>query len=213
YEGVPFQPRLSVEVFGGVSTYGRFLEQRIDMGDAFRDRELRARPGLSLGLAGTYRLAAKTGVRLGFTYTTSELEYFDDTGDDRDVLDSGAGANIASVVGAAEVVQYFLEGEGTVVPYAVAGVSGVLWTLDPEGDIVAAGGEDSALRIGGVTGVGLEVRPNEQFLVRVEINAATLGNPFDGPTSFGVEDAGETVFDEPDIVTALRASLGVGYTF
>lgn len=75
-----FRPRVTLEAYGGVSTFGRFLEQEFDDGE----RELTASSALAVGGSIGIWPWAKTGVRAAFTVSPTEFEFEDDTGTDTD---------------------------------------------------------------------------------------------------------------------------------
>jgi opacity protein-like surface antigen len=211
-------PRFTVEAYGGASTFGRFLEQRI--GGA-GERELTANTALAVGGSVGLRAWDRASVRLGFTWSPTELEFEDDRDLGVGDFDEEALTDLDAYVLSLEVLSLVLGEERRLSPYAVAGIAGGWWSLDGEDEAEFGAGEDHAtlatedgdtqFRPGGVLGTGLQLRATPRLLIRLEAATFRLGNPFDGDESFRVA-SGQT-FDEPERVGMNRFTLNLAYAF
>lgn len=226
------RPRLTIEVFGGLGNYGRFLEQLIDgtppgffLTPDIRERELTAENSFAFGGSLGIWPWEKTGVRLAFTWSNTDLEYEDDTGIDSDALDLEDLADLSNKTLSLEVLRYLLAHHRRISPYAVAGVAATWWGLDDEedrGEIQSNDG-DTQFRWGGVGGIGLQIRARDRIGVRLEATTFGLGNPFDGDDSFTTR-SGRTAqlsptnprlvlpIDEPGSVRFSRYTVALTYS-
>jgi opacity protein-like surface antigen len=223
------EPKFTVEVYGGIASFGEFLEQyAIDIDDEdivlfdgiIGQRELRAGNAFTLGAAIAYRVWDKTDARLGFTWAHSELKYEDDTGLNLDFLDDDDLADFNVYVLSLEVLRFIFDHTCRLNPYLVAGINGAWWHLDDVVNFVVGVGfprdgfvtsDQTQFRFGGSAGLGLQYRISPQFSARLEVDAFGLGNPFDGENAW-VPVTGVT-FDEPSHVAMGRYTLHVTYSF
>lgn len=226
------EPRFTLAAYGGVASYGRFVEQFAAEGfGAVRERELSAGTGAAVGgslgffpsIWGINDIAA----RVGFQWTTSEFEFENDdprVPDDFDD-DEAEAADFNTYTASVDVMKFLGNASGRVAPYAIAGVSGTWWSLDDgedEDDIDGVGtfgsvrptldGDDTVFRIGGIGGLGLQIRATDAFAIRLEAARYEIRNPFDGDgeDAFGISTG--ATFDEPNRVGVNRLSLGLTYT-
>lgn len=221
------EPRFAFEVYGGVATYGRFVEQFAAAGE----RELSGSTGLAVGASlgffpsiwGINDIAA----RIGFMWTESDFEFENDdpdVPDDFDDDDADAGEFKTYTV-SANVMKFLGDADDRVAPYGIAGVSGTWWSLDDgedDGDGDGVGtfglvrqtldGDETVFRFGGMGGLGLQIRATDALAIRLEAARHEVRNPFDGDgeDAFGIS-TGQT-FDEPSRVGVNRLSLGLTYT-
>lgn len=203
------QTDVGVELSGGVADWGRFLEQHVDD----RQRELSAETSGAFGLAISAQPWDKTAIRVAGTWVPADLEYDDDTGDDREVLDREL-SDMDVVVLSLGLVKYMFDPKATLAPYASGGITATWWSLDEEGtEIVQAGADadDSLWRFGGTGAVGIRWNATPRIAVDAEWTSQGLGNPFDGSDSF--RTATGEVFDEPGTVRLSRIGLGLTYRF
>ncbi len=204
--------RFTVEVFGGVADYGRFLEQYAIVDDFFGQRELTASTALALGVSVGAFAWEKTGVRLGFTWSPTELEFKDDSGIDVEVLDDDDLADLSAYVLSLDLMRFLLNPSRRFAPYASAGIAATWWSLGDDGGLdEILSGDDTHFRWGGMGSIGAQYRVNRNIGVRGEIATMGLGNPFDGNDAF--RTATGLTFDEPSSVRLTRITLALTYSF
>lgn len=203
--------RFTLELFGGLADYGRFLEQYVLVVDFLGQREVTANTALALGGSVDAFIWDRTGVRLGFTWSPSDLEYRDDSGLDVEVLDEDEVADLSVYVLSLDLMRFLLDPARRFAPYAAAGITAAWWSLgdDDAGEIITT--DDTHFRWGGTGSVGLQFRANRNIGLRAEVATMALGNPFDGNDAF-VTDTGLT-FDEPSTVRFTRITLALTYSF
>jgi len=203
---------VTLEAFGGVALYGRFLEQRFGA-PPVGERELTAGNALTLGGAVGYGLWENTSVRAEFMWSGTEFEYENDgplVDPDGDIEDL---ADVNLYVASVSIQRLFGPPRMKVRPYGIAGVSANWWhvsvpSVGGPGEILAGDGE-TQFRWGGVGGVGLLYRAKDRLGVRLEVIRVSSRNPFDGDDAWRTA-TGET-FDEPTHVGVTRVALGVAY--
>lgn len=206
----PSWSTLSVEAYAGGASFGRFLEQRFAGGE----RELTPDAAFAAGGAVNVYPFEKTWLRVGYTWVGSELEYHDDSGFDVETREREDLSFLASNTASLEALTLFLDPVRRFNPYAVAGVTGTLWSLgDDELGLgeVRPGEDDTLLRFGANAGLGLQARIVEDLVLRAEVNNFGLGNPFDGNNAFRTGSG--LTFSEPPIVRMTRYTLGLTYVF
>ena len=212
------EARFTIEVFGGLADYGRFLEQYAVIRDvdefeviAFGQREVTAKTALALGLSVGGFFWDKTGVRLGFTWSPSEIEYRDDTGTDSELFDEDDVADLSAYVLSLDLMRFLFDPRRRFAPYVAAGITGTWWSLDEDDDDEILSTDATHFRWGGTTSIGLQYRATRKIGLRAEVATMALGNPFDGNDSFRT-DSGLT-FDEPSTVRFTRITLALTYSF
>ena len=200
----------TIEVNGGVATFSRFLEQRIDGGE----RELTAETSPTVSVAVGYQPWEKAAIRISGSFVPAKLEYKTDVGNGSTALDASDLGKINVVTLGVEVVRFVSLPVGPFRPYGSAGVLGSMWTMDTEsltpGEVAPQG--DGLLRLGAITRAGLQISATPQLSLRLEINSLTTGSPFDGKDSFRLVD-GETVFDESEVASIRQLMLGLAFAF
>jgi len=212
------EARFTIEVFGGLADYGRFLDQYVFLLDvdedtvlAFGQREVTAKTALALGLSVGGFFWDKTGVRLGFTWSPSEIEFRDDTGTDSEIFDEDDVADLSAYVLSLELMRFLFDPRRRFAPYVAAGITGTWWSLDEDDDDEILSTDATHFRWGGTTSIGVQYRATRNFGLRAEVATMALGNPFDGNDSFRT-DSGLT-FDEPSTVRFTRITLALTYSF
>lgn len=222
------QPAVTIEAFGGAADYGRFLEQAavedlvLDDGlIAFGprvERELTAETGATFGGSIGIWPWEKTAARIGFTWSGSQLEFKDDTGNGSQTFDSEL-TDMNTYVLSAELLRFLFDAhDNTFAPYANAGVAAVWWSLDENGTLAnpadaIAGGDETEFRFGGVGGLGLQIRLGASWATRLEVSTFGLGNPFDGDEGFRNTNPAWFTFDEPNNVRMTRMTVALTYSF
>ena len=203
--------RFVVGADAGAVGFGRLLEQRLPSG-AERELRLAAAPQVeaSVGVA----FGPATSVRIGLAYAPSSLRFRDDTGGDEDALDQDdlADLSLTTVSLTARSGVGALRGR-RLSPYAVLGATLGIWSLDapdtPPAGVAVASGDDTLVRVGATTGVGVAATLSPRIGAHVEVVTTAVASPFSGSDGFRlVTESGET-FDEPDAVAAVSARIGI----
>jgi len=192
---------------GNVATsrYGTFLMQNVPGGE----RSLRGDRDLSWGLAAGYDISDQLGVRLGWTYTNTNMRFRDFSGSGSELLDSGDLGKLNSNIAALDVVHYFVGSRSLVAPYAGAGIAGVWSSLGSEGSALIAPGGSQQFNIGITANLGVQVRVMPQLFGRFEWNSIGSHNPFNGNRSYKAS-SGDT-FDEPSRVSKSEWRFAAAY--
>jgi opacity protein-like surface antigen len=198
-------------VNAGNNNHGRFILQRFAVaGDASAERSLRAENGFSIGVAAGVDLLLRAGVRLGYTYGSSDLVFRTDIGNGSEILDDDDVTELESHTVSIEMMRYVLPSTSTVTPYATAGFVGTWYLIDSASDVV----DDEAgtqFRTGALAVLGLKVEFNDHFDIRFEGTSASIRNPFTGSDSYRVP-LGVTV-DEPTRVSRSNLRFVATYNF
>ncbi|HEY7472268.1 MAG TPA: outer membrane beta-barrel protein [Gemmatimonadota bacterium] len=200
----PFE--FTIGAHGGGSIFSEFLEQRAGDGE----RELVAKTAPMIGGSIALTRWDFSEIRLSADWTGTEIEFQDDSGDDSDALDEEGLADVNLVLAQLAVVRHIVARDAPVSPYLLLGVNVGIWALDenPGGEIGAE--EETQVRFGATTGIGARFAVADKVGLRIEIDRATVGNPFDGKSAFRV---GGDTFDEPSTLGVLRLIGGLSYTF
>jgi len=204
--GAQLRPlEITIGAHGGGAIFTEFLEQRADGGE----RELVAKSSPVIGGSISFSRWDLSEVRLAADWTGTEIEYQDDSGIDSDELDEEGLADLNLVVAQLAIVRHLVPRDARVSPYFTLGVNVAVWALDEvEGGEVGAT-EETQVRFGATTGIGARFAFSRRTSLKVEIDRATVGNPFDGENAFRV---GGDTFDEPSTVGILRLMGGLSYT-
>jgi opacity protein-like surface antigen len=202
-----FGPNWNLFGSGGLSTSGRLLLQRQVGGG---ERALKGENGFNLGAGAGVDVLPRVGLRLSYTYTSSDLAFRTDNGDGSNALDIEDVGKLRSHVATIEVIRYMLRSRAPITPYGSAGFVGTWWVLDDESASVTAGTGSTQRRFGAVASLGLQLRLSEHFSARLEAASSSVRNPFTGNESF--QAFGGVTVDEPTRVntTDFRVS-GVYY--
>jgi hypothetical protein len=190
---------------GGGTIFTEFLEQRADGGE----RELVAKSALTVGGSVSVSRWELSEVRVSADWTGTEIEYQDDTGDESDALDEEGLADLNVVMLQLAVVRHVVARDAPVSPYLTLGFDVAIWALDEVAGGEVGATEETQVRYGATAGIGARFAVAPRVGLKVEIDRATVGNPFDGESAF--RTGGDT-FDEPSTVGALRLVGGLTYT-
>lgn len=205
----------SIDGRGGIANFGRFLLEDVfnQNGVLLGQRKLDASNSFVYGGGVSATILSRTTLRLGFTRTSADLEYNDDTGTDSNALDLDDIGDISSNVITLEVIRHVLSERAKVRPYGGAGVATAWWNLSEDaGNLVVAGtGNNTLFKWGANALLGVQFRPSHRWAIQLEANTMTLGNPFTGKKSF-VTTTG-AIIDEPSRVRQTNYTLGIAYTF
>lgn len=200
----PFE--FTIGAHGGGSIFTEFLEQRANGGE----RELVAKSSPTIGGSVALTRWDYSEVRVSVDWTGTEIEFQDDTGDDSDELDEEGLADLNFVFAQLAVVRHLIARDAPVSPYLLLGVDVGVWALDENAGGEIGADEETQVRFGATTGVGARFAVAPQIGLKIEIDRATIGNPFDGESAFLV---GGDTFDEPSTVGVMRLLAGLSYTF
>lgn len=208
-------PAFTIEAYTGFATFSRFLEEHVLTGNnvfPLGQRSVKADVAYTLGGALGAWIWDGTAVRIGYTWATTDFDYEDTSGLDRDLLDRDGLNNLNTHIIGLEVLQLVLDPRSRVTPYILAGINGEFWVLGnrKRNDAIVTT-DGSQFRWGGSAGIGLQVNASRPLAIRIEAARYILGNPFRGRTAFRPETG--LVFDKPDNVTMPRYTLGLVYTF
>jgi len=202
---------ITIGAHGGGSIFTEFIEQRVagDEVPVGGERELVAQTSAMIGGSISFSRWPMTEVRVGADWVGTEIDFQDDSGIESEALDEEALADLNLVLGQLSIVRYVMPKDAPIAPYLTLGVNVAVWALDE-----AAGGalgaiEETQVRYGATAGVGARFAVSPQMGLRIEIDRATVGNPFDGESAFRV---GGDTFDEPSTVGILRLVGGLSYT-
>jgi hypothetical protein len=194
---------------GNVATsrYESFLMQNVPGGE----RTLHGNRHFGWGLGTGLDVSDKLGVRLGWSYTNTNMQFKDYSGSGSELLESDDLGKLKSNIAALDVVHYFVGSRSLLAPYAGAGLAGVWSSLGPQGpDLITPGGSQQ-FHLGINANVGLQVRVIELLFGRVEWNTMGTRNPFNGNRSYKTT-VGDT-FDEPTRVAKTEWRFAAAYYF
>lgn len=197
---------VTVGAHAGGSIFSEFLEQRVGGGE----RELVAKTSPTIGGSIALSRWDYSEVRLSADWSGTEIEFQDDSGIDSDALDEEGLADIHMVLAQLAIVRHILPRDAAVSPYLLLGVNLGMWALDEEPGGEVGAEEETQVRFGATTGIGMRFAASPRMGFKVEIDRSTIGNPFDGESAWIV--AGDT-FDEPSSLNVLRLLAGLSYTF
>ena len=202
----------NVYLHGGLTNHSRFMLQR--PGPAIPgagERALRSEGGYNVGLGAGVDILLRTGFRMSYTYSSNDLEFRTDNGDDSFDLDVSDVASLNSHVVSAEIVRYMLPARSGFTPYGSAGLVGTWWVLDQSSALVVPGGGSTQFRFGAIGSIGLQAKLSNNFFLRLEDAFATVRSPFTGQESF--RSLGGTTIDEPTRITKTDFRLAAVYRF
>jgi hypothetical protein len=178
-------------IHGGFTTSGRLMLQ----GAAGGERALKSEDGFNLGAGVGVNILPRVGIRLSYTYTSSNLAFRTDNGDGSNALDISDVGTFQSHVAAIEFIRFMLPARASISPYGSAGFVGTWWVLDEESAFVAAPTGSTELRFGALATIGIQFRMAERVSTRFEAVSSTVRNPFTGNEAF--QSLGGATIDEP----------------
>ena len=176
----------------GAGSHGRFLLQEVAGG---RQRAVTTSNGFSAGGGIGFDFLPRSGARLSYTYSASDLVFRTDDGTGAEDLDVDDGGTIQSHIVSAELIRYMFPARGSVTPYGSAGLVAAWWVLANEPAIAVTAGGSSMFRWGAVANFGVQFQLSDHASGRVEIAKSSTGSPFSGRDSFVVP--GGATIDEP----------------
>jgi hypothetical protein len=207
-------PYWDISLHGGLSSNGRFLLQR-PLEAPFAERVLTSNTGWSIGASAGMEVLQLMGVRLDYTFASSDLRYRTDNGNNSRLFDIDDVGKIKNHIASVEVIRYLLPARSHVAPYFSLGVLGSWWVLGEENNLVVPlviDGEGSTeFRTGGLATIGVRANVGHKFDVRLEAQKNSIKSPFTGRSSF-LALAGTTI-DEPTRVSQNNVRLIATYHF
>jgi hypothetical protein len=204
-------PRWSLGVSGGFRNDGRFLLQQLPgtPTDLFQ-RELTTKNGWNVGGQVEIDLLTLLALRLGYTYTRSDLVYRSDAGTGTEFFDSGTLANLHTNSVSLAFTRYIIPVVAKWSPYASVGLIGTWYSVEDAVEIIASNG-NTRFRYGGLVDVGLKYRAGDRLDLYGEYSTASVRNPFSGKSSFNTLTG--TTIDEPTKVRSTNWRLMASYYF
>lgn len=193
---------------GGLSTSGRLMLQRPAGGG---ERALRREDGFNVGVGAGVDVMPRLGLRLSYTYTSSNLGFRTDDGDGSNDFDIDDVGKLRSHAASVEFLRYVLSTRAPITPYGSAGFVGVWWILDEESALVAAPTGSTHFRFGALATIGLQLRLAERVSARFEATSSSVRNPFTGNESF--QAFGGVTVDEPTRVNTTDFRVAGVYQF
>ena len=203
-------PRWSLGLSGGFNNNGRFLLQQV-AGTPLNlfQRELTTKNGWNVGGQVEIDILAAMALRLGYTYTKSDLVYRTDAGTGSEFLDTGNLSDLHTNSVSLAITRYIVPLVSRWSPYFSVGLTGTWFSVsDAAIEIIAPDGS-TQWRFGGLANVGLKYRVNDRFDLYGEYSTASVRNPFTGGSSFNTA-TGVTI-DEPTKVRSTNWRLMASY--
>lgn len=206
-----FGPNWNLSLHAGNNSHGRFLLQRVTLaGGAGGERVVRSHQGYTIGAGAGVDILLRTGVRLGYTYGSTDMVFRTDVGNGSDVFDVDDIGELQSHSVSIELLRYMLPSTASVTPYASAGFIGTWYSLEsalPSVDDTEA----TQFRMGALAALGLKVELSDRFDIRFEGTSASMRNPFTGRDSYRIQTG--TTIDEPTRVNRSSIRFLVVYNF
>jgi hypothetical protein len=193
---------------GGASSQGRFLLQQVGGG---RQRAVTGSNGFTAGGGVGFDFLPRSGARLSYTFSASDLAFRTDDGNDTEDLDVDDGGMLHRHVASAEIIRYMFPARGSVTPYGSAGLLAAWWVLDNEPSIAVTSGNSTLFRWGALGSFGVQFQFSGHSAGRVELSSSTIRSPFTGKESFVVP--GGTTIDEPTRVSQADIRFVAVYYF
>lgn len=203
-----FGPHWTVFANGGASTNGRFMLQAPAVGG---ERQLRSESGWNVGGGAEVDVLLHIGLRLGYTFSSRDLEFRTDNGDGSENLDIDDLGKLRSHMASVEIMRYMLPLQAAINPYGGLGLQGTWWNLDRNSVLIDKGSGSTQFRWGGIATFGMLFRFTKAFGMRLEASPASVGNPFTGRHSFRA--FGGPTIDEPTRVNQTDYRIAFSYTF
>jgi opacity protein-like surface antigen len=216
--GAVFHTSWYAELHGGYTNIGRIMLQRAFTPGGFEgERALRGSGGYALGLNAGVNLLLRTGLRIGYTYSATDLSFRTDIGNGSSIFDIDDLSTMSNNTVALEVVRYLLPARSKLTPYVTVGVSANWWGLDDEGvfddDDVFLDGGDTQFRWGRLASIGMKGKVSKKIDLQLEYASASIRSPFSGGDSYRIISTDGFTIDEETRVNQRELRLGVLYHF
>jgi hypothetical protein len=197
----------NVYLNGGYTTNGDFLMQRTAGGERVLTSENSWNVGGGVGVD----LLTKTGLRLGYTYSSGDLSFLTDMGDGSEAFDVRKFTTLTTHVVDVEILNYMTPARSSIAPYAAIGLSGAWFSADDNSALVLKSGGSTQFRWGAQASFGEQFHLGDGLYTQLEASSHSLGNPFSGQNSFTA--TGGTTIDEPSRVNKTDYRLAFVYRF
>jgi len=198
----------NVYLNGGFTTNGEFLMQRTPGGG---ERVLTTEGSWNVGGGVGVDILKRTGLRLGYTYSSGDLSFLTDMGDGSTAFDVKKFTTLTTHVVDLELLSYITPARSSIAPYAAIGLSGAWFSVDDNSALVRRSGGAAQFRWGALASFGVQFHLGDGLYTQLEASSHSFGNPFSGQHSFTT--TGGTTIDEPSRVNKTDYRLAFVYRF
>ncbi|HEY0810027.1 MAG TPA: outer membrane beta-barrel protein [Longimicrobiales bacterium] len=206
-----FGSHWNVFLHAGTNSHGRFLLQRVPIGDgATGERKVRTHGGYTVGGGAGVDILQRTSLRFEYVYGNSDLAFRTDIGNGSEILDVDDLGQMATHSISVEILRYMLPSRAAFTPYGTIGLVGVWWQLNDVEDEIDAR-DNSEFRVGAQASFGLKVKATSHFDVRLEAASSSVRNPFTGRESYRVLSG--LTMEEPTRVSKSAIRFAAIYNF
>jgi opacity protein-like surface antigen len=204
-----FGPHWNLFLHSGWTTSDRLvLQQAAAPVDA--QRSLETSHGFNVGGGAGVDILMHMGLRMAYTYTSSDLNFTTDHGNGSNTLDINGVGTLQSHTVALEVMRYMLPARSAFNPYGTLGVQGTWWQLSEKSPLVRSSG-GSPFAVGPLFSFGAQIRAADHWSGRLEMAMSSGHNPFTGSNSFRAL-SGPTI-DEPTGLSRIDFRIAGVYHF
>jgi opacity protein-like surface antigen len=209
--GAIFGSQWNVFLHAGTNSHGRFLLQRVPIGNgATGERKLRTHGGYTVGGGVGVDILQRTSLRFEYIYGDADLAFRTDIGNGSEQLDVDDLGRMETHALSAEILRYMLPSRAAFTPYGTIGLVGVWWLLNDVDDEIDAG-DNNEFRIGAQASFGVKLRATSHFDLRFEAATSSVRNPWTGRDSYRVLTG--TTMEEPTRVSKSSVRLAAIYNF
>jgi len=206
--GALFNGNWNVYLNGGLTTNGDFLMQRTPAGG---ERVLTSEGSWNVGGGVGVDILKRTGVRLGYTYSSGDLSFLTDMGDGSQAFDAKNLTGITTHVVDLELLNYMTPAHSSIAPYAAIGLSGAWFSVGDGSALILQSGGSTQYRWGALASFGVQFHLGDGLFTQLEASSHSFGNPFSGGHSFTA--LGGTTIDEPSRVNKTDYRVVFVYRF
>jgi opacity protein-like surface antigen len=193
-------PNKNLFVNGGFTRGDRFvLQQAVNTIDG--QRALNGATGWNVGGGIGVDFLLRTGLRLGYTFSSRDLNFKTDNGNGSDALDIDDVGTIRTHTASLELMRYMLPSRTAISPYGTIGIQGTWWVLTDQANPIVLSNGKTPFSFSPMFSFGVQFKATNSLSGRLEATLSSGHNPFTGKNSFRAL-SGPTI-DEP---TDLRRS-------
>jgi opacity protein-like surface antigen len=203
-------PNWNLFAHGGFATGHRFVLQRA-ANTLDGQRALRSSTGFNVGAGAGVDILLRMGLRVNYTFSSSDLNFKTDDGTGSDALNIDNVGRVKTHTAALEIMRYMLPSRATINPYGTLGIQGTWWVLDETSPLVTSGGASTPFSLGPLFSFGVQFKATDHWGGRLEASLSSGHNPFTGNQSFRAL-SGQTI-DEPSGVNRTEYRLAGVYHF